>query len=180
MARAQRLKVFQAPFGFHESVVAAPSRKAALEAWGSHQNLFALGQAREADDEAAIAAALAQPGVPLARPIGSKGEFSASPESPRIETLAPSRPAKKGAAARTSAAPPPPKRADRTGLSKAEDALARIEAHRNTAMARLERRRRDLDAEIDRVRNDFSARLDKAKAALAEAQRTYREAGGED
>ena len=178
MARAQRLKVFQAPFGFHESVVAAPSQKAALDAWGSHQNLFALGQAREADDEAAIAEALAQPGVPLARPIGSKGAFSASPESPEIDTLAPRRPAKTKAAQAKPAAPPEP--ADRSALGKAEDALARVEADRNTAIARLERRRRDLEAEIETARDDFGRRRDTAAAALAKARKAYRAAGGED
>jgi hypothetical protein len=37
-------KVFQAQFGFYDTVVAAPSQVAALRAWGIHQNLFAGGQ----------------------------------------------------------------------------------------------------------------------------------------
>ena len=48
MARA--LKVFSTPAGFYEAVVAAPSRKAALAAWGAHDDLFASGHAQEIDD----------------------------------------------------------------------------------------------------------------------------------
>ena len=35
MARTGRLKVFRTSIGFHDAYVAAPSRKAALEAWGA-------------------------------------------------------------------------------------------------------------------------------------------------
>ena len=49
----RKLKVFQAQFGFYDTVVAAPSRAAALRAWGTHQNLFASGEAKVATDEAA-------------------------------------------------------------------------------------------------------------------------------
>ncbi len=41
-----RLKAFQAPLGFFDTVVAAPSQGAALKAWGSRQNLFRDGQAK--------------------------------------------------------------------------------------------------------------------------------------
>jgi hypothetical protein len=33
MPRAAKLKVFRTPIGFHDAYVAAPSQKAALEAW---------------------------------------------------------------------------------------------------------------------------------------------------
>jgi hypothetical protein len=59
----RRLKVFKTPTGFHDAYVAAPSRKAALEAWGAGTDLFSAGIAElaEADSEAAKAA-LATPG----------------------------------------------------------------------------------------------------------------------
>lgn len=38
-----RLKVFRAQMGFFDSVIAAPSQKAALEAWGARQDLFHEG-----------------------------------------------------------------------------------------------------------------------------------------
>ena len=59
--KPRRLKVYQAQFGFHDSVVAAPSQAAALRAWETHQNLFADGEARLATDENAIALALTIP-----------------------------------------------------------------------------------------------------------------------
>ena len=55
---ARKLKVFQAQLGFFDSVVAAPSKAAALRAWGTHQDLFASGDARIVTDKAAAAAAL--------------------------------------------------------------------------------------------------------------------------
>ena len=57
-ARERRLKVFQTHLGFFDTVVAAPSQAAALRAWGLHQNIFADGLARIADDPQAVAAAL--------------------------------------------------------------------------------------------------------------------------
>jgi hypothetical protein len=68
-AKARKLKVYQAPFGFHESVVAAPSQTAALRAWGSHQNLFAEGLAKVTTESAAVEAALKHPETPLRRAI---------------------------------------------------------------------------------------------------------------
>lgn len=56
MAKAPKLKVFQAHFGFYDTIVAAPSQAAALRAWGVHQNVFADGQAKLTTDEAAVAA----------------------------------------------------------------------------------------------------------------------------
>ena len=41
----RKLKVFQAQFGFYDTIVAAPSQAAALRAWGVNQNLFASGEA---------------------------------------------------------------------------------------------------------------------------------------
>ena len=48
MARA--LKVFRTAAGFHDAYVAAPSRKAALEAWGADVDLFARGIAEHPAD----------------------------------------------------------------------------------------------------------------------------------
>jgi hypothetical protein len=78
-----KLKVFQATLGFHGSVVATTSRHRTLEAWGVRQDLFAEGMASEAEDTAAIKAALAQPGVPLLRAIGDTGDFKAEAGSPK-------------------------------------------------------------------------------------------------
>ena len=78
---APRLKVFRTHLGFYDVVVAAPSQKAALEAWGAGSNLFAHGFASIVADPELAKAALRKPGVVLKRQFGSKGEFSESGES---------------------------------------------------------------------------------------------------
>ena len=49
------LKVYRTPIGFHDAYVAAPSQKAALQAWGSDANLFARGVAELVTDPALTA-----------------------------------------------------------------------------------------------------------------------------
>src|SRR6266700_8410933 len=80
----RHLKVFQAHLGFYDTAVAAPSRAAALKAWGSRQNLFREGVASETKDAQAVAAALAKPGEVLRRPVGSNAPFSENPGLPQI------------------------------------------------------------------------------------------------
>src|SRR6187455_2928850 len=60
--RKQKLKVFRTPIGFHDAYVAAPSRKAALAAWGSDADLFARGVAEEVTDSKLAKEPLAHPG----------------------------------------------------------------------------------------------------------------------
>jgi site-specific recombinase XerD len=56
-----------------DQAIAAPSMKAALEAWGADSNLFHQGAARESDDPDVVAATMAKPGAVLRRPVGSTG-----------------------------------------------------------------------------------------------------------
>ncbi|MCK1745082.1 cell envelope biogenesis protein TolA [Bradyrhizobium sp. 139] len=72
----RKLKTFQTSLGFYDLAIAAPSMKAALEAWGAGSNLFHQGFARETDDPAVVAATMAKPGVVLKRPAGSHGRFA--------------------------------------------------------------------------------------------------------
>lgn len=72
---ARKLKTYQTSLGFFDLAIAAPSMKAALEAWGADSNLFHQGAARESDDPDVIAATLKKPGVVLKRPVGSDGPF---------------------------------------------------------------------------------------------------------
>ena len=76
---ARKLKTYQTSIGFFDMAVAAPSMKAALEAWGAGSNLFHQGVAKETDDPDVIAATMAKPGIVLKRPVGSKGPFSERP-----------------------------------------------------------------------------------------------------
>src|ERR1700684_3589035 len=79
---ARKLKTYQTSLGFFEQAIAAPSMKAALEAWGADSNLFHQGAARESTDPDIVAATLAKPGVVLRRPVGSDRPFSEDAELP--------------------------------------------------------------------------------------------------
>lgn len=74
------LKVFATHIGFHDLIVAAPSMKAAAEAFGARVRIFAEGLAKRIEDGEAVRAALAQPGVVLKRPHGGKGPFKKEPD----------------------------------------------------------------------------------------------------
>ena len=79
---ARKLKTYQTSLGFFDMAIAAPSMKAALEAWGSKSNLFHQGVASEVDDPDVIAATIAKPGVILRRPVGSDGPFKEDADLP--------------------------------------------------------------------------------------------------
>lgn len=82
-AMARKLKTYQTSLGFFEQAIAAPSMKAALEAWGADSNLFHQGAANESTDPAVIAATMAKPGIVLKRPVGSNDPFGEHAELPR-------------------------------------------------------------------------------------------------
>ena len=81
---ARKLKTYQTSLGFLDLAVAAPSMKAALEAWGADSNLFHQGAAKQSEDPDVIAATMAAPGVVLKRPVGSSGAFQSTPSCPPI------------------------------------------------------------------------------------------------
>jgi hypothetical protein len=68
--RKQKLKVFRTPIGFHDAYIAAPSRKAALEAWGSTTDLFSAGIAEQVTDPKLTKEMLKRPGEVIRRPRG--------------------------------------------------------------------------------------------------------------
>ena len=73
---ARKLKTYQTSLGFYDLAIAAPSMKAALEAWGAGSDWFERGLAQQAANAEVIAAALAEPGEVLKRPVGSTGPFA--------------------------------------------------------------------------------------------------------
>ena len=79
---ARKLKTYQTSLGFFDLAIAAPSMKAALEAWGANSNLFHQGAAKESVDPDIVAAAMAKPGVVLRCPVGSAGSFGEHAELP--------------------------------------------------------------------------------------------------
>ena len=177
--RQPKLKVFQAQFGFFDTVVAAPSQAAALRAWGIHQNLFASGEAKVTADEAAVAAALAHPETPLRRAVGSSDPFQLEPASlPKVPD-APKRAATKPV---TKAKPAPPRRPppDRSTLDAAEAALHQLDDDRKREEAELRRRQEALDEARSAAQTAYVESRKTATAAIVAARKTYRDAGGED
>lgn len=182
MAKApapKRLKVYQAQFGFYDSVVAAPNQTAALAAWGIRQNLFAEGRAKVCDDAAAVAAALAHPDVPLRRAIGSSDPFSLEPNLPDVpdppKRAKPSLKVVPKVKAPEPTRPPP----DRSKVDAAEKALTAINARRIEEEAAFQRRREALEAEETASRQRWAADRKAAEAELDKAKRAYRAEGGE-
>ncbi len=176
----RRLKVFQAQFGFYDTVVAAASQAAALRAWDTRQNLFASGDAKVTTDEAAIAAATAHPEIPLRRAVGSNDPFALEPTSlPRV----PDAPKQK-ATAKTAAEPKPPAPtrppADRSKLDAAEKALRALDDARKSEEADLSREQDDLDARKQAAQSAYVEGRKAATATVVEARKTYRAAGGRD
>jgi colicin import membrane protein len=80
---ARKLKTYQTSIGFFDLAVAAPSMKAAAEAWGLKTSEFKRGFAKETHDPATTAATMEKPGVVLRRPVGSNGPFTENAKLPK-------------------------------------------------------------------------------------------------
>jgi len=178
-APVRRLKVFQAQFGFYDSVVAAPSQAAALRAWGVHQNLFADGRAQITEDGQAVEAALAHPETPLRRAVGSTDPFALEPTGlPKVPD-APRRPAAKPAPkAKAAARPKPP--ADRSALNAAEAKLRKLDEARKREEADFRRREAEIQAAREAAQTRYVEGRKAATAAVVAARTAYRKAGGAD
>jgi hypothetical protein len=169
MPRAQKLKVYCTPIGFHNAYVAAPSQKAALEAWGSDANLFARGVAEQVTDPKLMAEPLAQPGKVIRRLRGTAEEHVAALPEDKPKTKTPKR-----------VAPPKP-RPSRAALDEAEQALADLEARQNDERdrlaereAELARQRRELEKRQATERKGLEQQLDRARKAYARAVERWR------
>jgi hypothetical protein len=67
----KKLKTYETSLGFFDLAIAAPSMKAALEAWGADSNLFHQGAAKQSEDPDVVAATTAKPGCQSAFKFGS-------------------------------------------------------------------------------------------------------------
>src|SRR6187399_863265 len=130
---ARKLKTYQTSLGFFDLAMAAPSMKAALEAWGADSNLFHQGAAKESHDPDVIAATLAKPGVVLRRPVGSDGSFNEHAELPT--DLGDRRPTKVARRLKSSKAKKPSSRP----IDKAAARKAAIKYQREERRRELER-----------------------------------------
>lgn len=180
----RKLKTYQTSLGFYDQAVAAPSMKAALDAWGAKSNLFHQGIAKETDDADIVAATMAAPGVVLRRPVGSDGPFTEHAElptdlaedegKPGSNSKARVKPKKRPArTAKKSSRKIDDQDARRAAASFAKEGQRRESARRKEEAARArERARREkavaaAQAALDRARRDHQARLDEIEAERA-------------
>jgi colicin import membrane protein len=157
---ARKLKTYQTSLGFFDQAIAAPSMKAALEAWGADSNLFHQGAAKETTDPDVVAATMAKPGVVLRRPVGSSGRFAEHAALPMDL----------GDKPRGRAQKPPPKPKKRPP-SKTDDKAARKAAQEyEKAERQRESERRKEEASRAKERERRKQAVAKAKTALDEAE----------
>jgi hypothetical protein len=162
---ARKLKTYQTSLGFFEQAIAAPSMKAALEAWGADSNLFHQGAAMESHDPEVIAATMLKPGVVLKRPVGSDGPFAEHAELPKnLGQDGRKKPAHKPSAKAKEPSAQPDKAADR----KAAQAYERERQRREREEAKEEAARQ-------KERGRRQKAIANAQAALDEAMREHDE-----
>ena len=173
---ARKLKVFQAQFGFYDTVVAASSQAAALRAWGTHQNLFASGDAKITTNEAAVAAALKHPETPLRRAVGSNEPFLLEPTSLPKVPKAPKAATTPAAKTRPSSPAKPP--ADRSKLDAAEKMLRSLDDDRKKEEAGFRREADELETRREAAQSAYVEARKAATGKVVEARAAYRDAGG--
>lgn len=171
---SRRLKVFRTPIGFHDAYVAAPSRRAALEAWGADANIFAQGIAEQVTDPELMEEPLSRPGEVIRRVRGTHAEHVAAlgkgaPKPKRKSTEAPEPKAKSSP------------RPSRDELDAAEDALEKAEKKQRKAIRnlddqiqQLERDRRELQRKQEKERGKLAQGADRARSAYERAMRAWK------
>ena len=199
--RGKKLKVFRTPIGFHDAYVAAPSQKAALEAWGSDTNLFARGEAELVEDPKLAAAALERPGEVIKVPRGSVaeqvkalGKVAAKPKR-RVEEDGPVRDravpqtalglltksgvtekegrprVKPGVTKRAIAARDRPPKPSREEVDAAEEALEKLDKRHRDTLRALDRE----EEALARRRREAERRFKSERAELKDARNAARE-----
>src|SRR3954463_13244687 len=163
---ARKLKTYETSLGFFDLAIAAPSMKAALEAWGADSNLFHQGAAKESDDPDVIAATMKKPGVVLRRPVGSEGFFGEQAELP----INLDRGGRRTKAVRKSGGRKPKKSASRS-IDKAAERKAALAYERKQKRRDLERAREE--AARQKERESRQQAVDNAQAALDKAEREH-------
>jgi hypothetical protein len=164
--RPRRLKVFRTAIGFDDAYVAAPSRKAALEAWGAQKDLFAIGSAEVVTDPALTAEPLAYPGKVIRRSRGNLSEqLAAMPQRAqpaKPDASKPERPVRKSR---------PKPRPSRKALDDAEAAQQAFEDESRRELAALlerEERLRRERAALERKQADAAKALEQRVARARE------------
>jgi hypothetical protein len=168
MARkpSRKLKTYRTSLGFYDQAVAAPSMKAALDAWGAKSNLFHQGIAKETDDPDIVAATMAAPGVVLRRAVGSDGPFSEHAALPTDLAGDEDKPKSRSKSKSKSKKRPIKSPAKDAAKSGTDDRQARAAA---AAFAREQQRRESARRKEESARAKARARRDKALASAQAA-----------
>lgn len=170
--------MFRTPIGFHDAYVAAPSMKAALEAWGSSTNLFSQGAAEVVTDPKLNKAPLARPGEVVRVPRGSEGEhFKALGRTKKA--------AKEGGSRIKSGMTKKKRRGQRpssAAVERAEAAVARAQARHREALEKLraaaaaiDKRRREIERKQRGERERLTCQLDEAREKFRAAMEEWAE-----
>jgi hypothetical protein len=167
--RSAKLKVFRTPIGFHDAYVAAPSQKAALEAWGTGTNLFANGAAEQVTDPELTKVPLENPGQVVKVLRGTKAE--------QLAALAKQKPPKRTASPKAEVLPKPakkrPPRPSRAPLEKAQAALEKLEERQERERVALDRQLKELERRRSELQRRHEREHDKACSALQDAREEY-------
>ena len=179
----RKLKTFVTSVGFFDKAVAAPSMKAALEAWGANKNAFQRGFSEETDDPSIVAATMAKPGVVLKRAVGTKDPFTENPALPTSLPAgkAPQRPKPKPKSdSKQKGKPPQAKK----GKPAEVVSLADVRAAKHAAAlyekeeARREKEEAKQEAAWQKERERRDEAVDLAQAKLDAAQKRHDDALG--
>lgn len=174
----RKLKVFRTAVGFRDAYVAAPSRAAALRAWGTGKDLFARGSAEEVTDPALTGEALAKPGEGVYRTRGGlKEQVAALGPLPKRKPAA----AKAGSPSGASPASSKPKskpapRPSRKALDAAQAAVEALAADRDHAERDMRERERKLAQERATMEKRYAKKLADLQRDEDRARRDYEEA----
>src|SRR3569832_1463795 len=161
---ARKLKTFRTSLGFYDLAVAAPSMKAALEAWGAGSNLFHQGVAKETADPDIVAATMSKPGVVLKRAAGSNGRFAEHSDLPSDLRST-------GMGDRCDGRRAKPAKQLRPEISERDARKAAVEFEKEQKRRKAERRREEAGREKDRKRREKATAT--AQAALDKAERVH-------
>jgi flagellar motility protein MotE (MotC chaperone) len=171
-----KLKVFSTPIGFHDALVAAPSQKAALDAWGAGTNLFSQGSAHIVTDPKLTKIPLEHPGQVVKVLRGSEAEQLAALDRQKAPKRANARKAEVLPKKSKKRSPRP----SRAALARAESALQKLETKQasesdtlDREIKALEQRRRDLKRRQERTRDEARERVEDERSNYDRAIHRY-------
>jgi hypothetical protein len=173
LRKTARLKVFMTQIGFHNWLVAAPSQKAALEAWDVKENLFAIGSAQVVTDKDCIELAMRSPGMPV--PIDAKHAFAKATKVLRLDEHRKRKSSATAPIAATAKKPAPRKKrkTDRTKLDRAEQTLDEFKKRAVRERAAIIRAQKALDLKAEALEEELGAEQERLENLLEEAREKY-------